>query len=180
MTNLNNFFLPFPHRTHDYSLKVWNDPTNKASTRRHFLWLRIILSEVQAEQSIRPSMKSKIETWHLTKYFTQYRSILPWSCLLHYQLNIFLCFVDPFSPDHSLCLQYIWKVGWFRAFGCSRLAEARCRKSLFWRHSRKQTSRHQPTMSKPKGRRICKAKMKLIWFKFMQAYVESSALRHIM
>ena len=96
--------------------------------------------EVQAEQSIRPSMKSEIETWHLTKDFTQYKSILPWSCLLHYQLNIFLCFVDPFSPDYSLCLRYIWKVGWFRVFGCSRLAEARCRKSLLWRHSRKQTS----------------------------------------
>ena len=31
-------------------------------------------------------------------------------------------------------------MGWFRVFGCSRLAEARCRKSLLWRHSRKQTS----------------------------------------
>ena len=45
--------------------------------------------EAQAEHSKRPSMKSKLETWHLTNDFTQYRSISPWSCLLHYQLNIF-------------------------------------------------------------------------------------------
>ena len=34
-------------------------------------------------------------------------------------------------------------MGWFRVFGCSRLAEARCRKSLLWRHSRKQTSAYE-------------------------------------
>ena len=82
----------------------------------------------------------KIRNLTFDKRFHIVWSISPESCLLHYRFNNFKCFVVPSSPDHSLCLQYIWKVGWFRVFGCSRLAEARCRKSLLWRHSRKQTS----------------------------------------